>query len=190
MLIDLEVWRLIDGDAQRYIDHGEISPNWCKNIWKWKFYLCANAVTVRNHCLAFLFWWRILSFEIGGGKVPYILRVIAKSRLKRISSIYGLQIPLETQIGEALYIGHGIGIVINPKTIIGNHCNISHFLTIGSNKNTPAIIGNNVYIGPGVSIVEDVKIGNNVKIGAGTVVINDIPDNATSVGNPNRIIKK
>lgn len=41
-----------------------------------------------------------------------------------------------------------------------------------------------------VSIVEDVKIGNNVMIGAGTVVINDIPDNATSVVNPKRIVYK
>lgn len=76
------------------------------------------------------------------------------------------------------------------KTKIGKNCNISQFLTIGSNKGTPATIGDNVYIGPGVCIVEDVKIGNNVKIGAGTVVVHDVPDNATTVGNPNRIILK
>lgn len=97
---------------------------------------------------------------------------------------------MQTKIGEGLYIGHGIGIIINGKTNIGHHCNISQFLTIGSNKGTPAVIGDNVYIGPSVCIVEDVKIGNNVKIGAGTVVVKDIPDNCTSVGNPNRIIIK
>lgn len=109
---------------------------------------------------------------------------------RRISNKFGIQIPVSTQIGPGLYVGHGIGIIINGKAKIGKNCNISQFLTIGSNKGTPATIGDNVYIGPNVCIVEDVKIGNNVKIGAGTVVINDVPDGATTVGNPNRIIIK
>ena len=44
----------------------------------------------------------------------------------------------------------GRGISINGGSIIGNNCNISQFLTIGTNKNTPAIIGDNVYIGPNI----------------------------------------
>ena len=45
-------------------------------------------------------------------------------------------------------------------------------------------IGNNVYIGPNTTIVEDVKINNQVTIGAGSVVIDDIPENTTVAGNP------
>jgi serine O-acetyltransferase len=83
-----------------------------------------------------------------------------------------------------------VGIVINSGTVIGQNCNISHFLSIGTNHQTPATIGDNVYIGPHVSIVEDVHIGNNVKIGAGCVVTKDIPAHATAVGVPNRNILK
>ncbi len=50
-------------------------------------------------------------------------------------------------------------------------------------------IGNGCWIGHGVSIIKAVSIGNNVIIGAGSVVINDIPDNAIVVGNPAKIIK-
>jgi len=37
-----------------------------------------------------------------------------------------------------------------------------------------AQIGNNVYIGPSVCIVEDVKIGDGVTIGAGSVIVKEI----------------
>ena len=93
-----------------------------------------------------------------------------------LSIKYGIQIPRDTKIGYGLYIGHGVSIVVNPKTVIGNNVNISQCTTIGSNKGTPATIGDNVYIGPGVCIVEDVHIGCNSLIGAGAVVVNDVPE--------------
>lgn len=101
---------------------------------------------------------------------------------------YGIQIPRRCKIGYGFYIGHGIGIVINGGTVIGNNVNISQFLTIGSNKGTPAVIGDNVYIGPNVCIVEDVHIGNNATIGAGSVVVKDVPEGATVAGVPAKVI--
>ena len=99
-----------------------------------------------------------------------------------------IQLPRKTKVGYGLYIGHNGPIVINPTTVIGNNVNLSQFTTIGSNKGNAAHIGDNVYIGPNVCIVEDVKIGNNVTIGAGSVVTKDIPDNATAVGNYAKVI--
>ena len=93
-----------------------------------------------------------------------------------------------TKIGYGLYIGHHGPIIVNPTTTIGNNCNLAQFTTIGSNDGQAATIGDNVYIGPGVCIVEDVKIGNNVTIGAGSVVTKDIPNNATAVGNYAKVI--
>ena len=97
-------------------------------------------------------------------------------------------IPQRTQIGYGLYINHGGPVVINPEAVIGNNCNISQYVTIGSNYKKGAIIGDNVYIGPNCCIVEDVSIGDNAAIGAGSVVTKDIPANATAVGNYARVI--
>ena len=44
-----------------------------------------------------------------------------------------MNIPVETSIGYGLYIAHGMPIAVNPATIIGNNCNLSQFVTIGSN---------------------------------------------------------
>lgn len=171
--------KIISADIKRYADLGDRIANGGKLL------ILFNALYVHNHCLAYLFWFRILQ-----NTPPLLLKLLAKFMYNRISRKYGIQIPPTTKIGPGFYIGHGIGIVINPLTVIGKNCNISQFLTIGSNKRSPATIGDNVYIGPGVCIVEDVKIGNNVKIGAGTIVINDVPDGATTIGNPNRIVIK
>ncbi len=130
-------------------------------------------------------------------RFQYVLRLCQS---KGLSKVFGkifwlfngtkkrIQISYKTQIGYGLYIGHGGPIVVNPTVKIGNNVNLSQFTTIGSNKNNAAIIGDNVYIGPNVCIIEDVKIGNNVTIGAGSVVTKSIPDNATAVGNYAKVI--
>lgn len=46
------------------------------------------------------------------------------------------------------------------------------------------VIGNNVFIGIGSTIMPGVKIGNDVIIGAGSVVTKSIPDGSIVAGNP------
>jgi serine O-acetyltransferase len=59
----------------------------------------------------------------------------------------------------------------------------------GGNKGVP-IIGNNVYIGVGAKILGGIRIGDGAKIGANAVVLCDIPDGATAVGIPAKILKE
>ncbi|MCQ2233289.1 MAG: hypothetical protein MJZ24_00945 [Paludibacteraceae bacterium] len=107
---------------------------------------------------------------------------------KRSSIRYNLDIPIQTRVGYGFYIGHGMCIVINIDTIIGNNVNVSQFLNIGTNHSKPAVIADNVYVGPSVCIVEDVQIGSNSTIGAGAVVTKDIPENATCAGVPSKVL--
>lgn len=107
---------------------------------------------------------------------------------RRYCKAYNIFISRHTKIGKGLYLSHSTCIVVNKHTVIGDNCNLSQFLNIGTNHDTPAIIGDEVYIGPHVCIVENVKIGDKATIGAGAVVINDIEANATAVGVPARII--
>jgi len=131
---------------------------------------------------SFLFWFRLSQYK--GWLSPFCRIMYARQ-----SRFHHVQIAPSTKIGYGFYIGHGIDIVINPNTIIGNNVNISNFLNIGSNKDgTAAIIGNNVYIGPQVCIVGEIRIGNNSTIGAGAVIVKDVPENATVAGVPGKVL--
>lgn len=130
---------------------------------------------------SFLFWFRMSSFK--GFFYPF-----CKYMYQRASQKANIDIPSTTKIGYGFYIGHSICIVVNGGTIIGNNVNLSQFTNIGTNHSTPAIIGDNVYIGPHVCIVENVKIGNNASIGAGAVVTKNIPENSTVAGVPAKVL--
>lgn len=55
-------------------------------------------------------------------------------------------------------------------------------------KLTPTLVGKGASIGAGAVILPGVTIGKGAMIGAGAVVTRDVPDNATVVGNPARIL--
>lgn len=130
----------------------------------------------------YTFWLRLCSYK--GILYPFF-----RFKLLLSSRKWGIQLYPSTRIGYGLYIGHGIGLVVNPTTVIGNNVNLSQFTTIGSNKSHAATIGNNVYVGPSVCIVEDVHIGDNATIGAGAVVTRDVPPDTTAAGVPAKVIR-
>lgn len=109
--------------------------------------------------------------------------------------------------GRILVIGEGTvimaGVIVNPDVSIGRHC----IINTGASVDHDCVIGDYVHISPnaalcgdvhvgegtqvgaGASVIPGIKIGKWCTIGAGAVVINNIPDYATAVGNPARIIK-
>lgn len=130
----------------------------------------------------FTFWWRLAG-------VKGVLKPVFWLFYKHYFNKYGIQINVSTQIGGGLYIGHGLGVVINPTAVIGKNFTISQFCTIGSNKGHAATIGDNVYVAPHSCIVEDVRLGDYSTVGAGSVVTHDVPAYAVVAGVPARIIK-
>ncbi len=90
------------------------------------------------------------------------------------------------KIGDNTMIAQGV------KLIGANHNYMEKERLIihqGMNfKKNYIYIGNDCWIGSGVTILPGVKIGNGVVVGANSVVTKDIPDYAISVGVPAKVI--
>lgn len=87
---------------------------------------------------------------------------------------------------------HGLsGIIIARNVTIGHGVTIFQHATIAeSDRTKKTIIEDNVRIGAGAVILNNVHIGKGAKIGANAVVVNDVPAGATAVGVPARILIK
>ncbi|MEM6388588.1 MAG: serine acetyltransferase [Pseudomonadota bacterium] len=106
------------------------------------------------------------------------------------SVVTGADIPINTQIGGGLILPHPNGIVIHPQSQIGPNCIVFQQVTLGVNRGQKGapVIGGHVDIGPGARILGPVRIGDHAVIGANAVVLSDVPEGATAVGVPARIL--
>lgn len=107
-----------------------------------------------------------------------------------VETVLGISLPKNADIGPGLRIWHFGGIFIHPNATIGANCTLRQGVTIGNryDDEVAPVLGDNVMLGAYAQILGNVRIGNNCRIGALSVVLHDVPDNATAVGNPARII--
>lgn len=127
------------------------------------------------------------------------------------SSDFRLKAGARLLVGEGASLKIGSNVLVESNTIIiakssiivGNdtwiswNCNILdsdfHHLVIDNEEKTntlPIVIGNNCWIGTGVTILKGSIIGDNVVIGANSTVTGTIPSNSLAVGSPCKVIRK
>jgi serine O-acetyltransferase len=94
------------------------------------------------------------------------------------------------EFGPGFVLVHSTGIVINGQVRGGEHVYIEHQVTIGAEQRQSPVLGSHVFIGAGAKIVGAVTIGSRCRIGANAVVIRDVPEGATAVGVPARIVER
>lgn len=109
-----------------------------------------------------------------------------------------------TSVGDYFFANHNCQILDGGKVTFGDHVFIApnctfttaeHALDVeqrneGLEVSLPITVGNNVWIGAGVTVLGGVTIGDNTVIGAGSVVTKDIPSGVVAVGVPCRVLRK
>lgn len=112
---------------------------------------------------------------------------------------YGEQI----HIGARTFVNYNLTALDVVEIRIGEDCQIgpnvqlltpTHPIEPGPRRDKleagePITIGDNVWLGGGVTVLPGVTIGDNSVIGAASVVTRDIPANVVAVGNPARVIR-
>ena len=105
----------------------------------------------------------------------------------------GIEIHPGAKIGRRLVIDHGMGIVIGETAEIGDDCLLYHGVTLGGTgkdqgKRHPTI-GSNVLISAGAKVLGPFRVGDGARIAANAVVLGEVPENATAVGIPARVVR-
>jgi serine O-acetyltransferase len=121
-------------------------------------------------------------------RIPFVPRLL--SQVARF--LTGIEIHPGARLGPGLFIDHGMGVVIGETAIVGANALIYHGVTLGGVDSRPCrrhpLVGDNVVIGAGAKILGPVTIGDGAKIGAASVVLANVPEGATAVGVPARIV--
>ena len=104
----------------------------------------------------------------------------------------GIEIHPGAKIGKKFFIDHGMGVVIGETAEIGDNVTIYHGVTLGGVtwdkvKRHPTV-EDNVVIGSGSKVLGPFTVGKGAKIGSNSVVVKEVPQNATVVGIPGRVV--
>src|SRR2546426_10222179 len=124
--------------------------------------------------------------EVGVPLVPHALAYASRA-------MPGVEIHPAANIGDALFIDHGMGVVIGETAEIGDNVTLYQGVTLGgtgfaTGKRHPTL-EDNVTVGSGAKSLGPITIGHGAKIGANSVVITDVPPNCTVVGNPGHPVR-
>lgn len=102
-------------------------------------------------------------------------------------------------LGKGSFINSDCKIRCHNEITIGEGCAISHDFTVmdsnahelnGSRNTNPVHIGNHVWIGTRVTILNGVNVGDGAVIAAGSLVVEDVPPGSLVGGVPAKIIKE
>jgi serine O-acetyltransferase len=129
-----------------------------------------------------------LAHRLHGRGLPLLARLI--SHLNR--ALTGVEIHPAAQIGEGLFIDHGMGVVIGETAEIGDDVMLYQGVTLGGTsrlheKRHPTL-RDGVVVGAHAQLIGAIEVGEGARVGAGSVVVTDVPPYSTVVGVPGRTV--
>jgi serine O-acetyltransferase len=115
---------------------------------------------------------------------PITARIVSELANERT----GIDIHPGAQIGPSFFIDHGTGVVIGETAIVGARVRLHQHVTLGARTVTPAgvrerharhpIVGDDVVIHAGATILGRVTIGAGSTIGGNVWLLEDVPPSA------------
>ena len=119
--------------------------------------------------------------------VPWLPRLLYL--LNRV--VFAVVLPPGVEVGRNVLFGYsGLGTVVHARCRIGDGASIGAKVTLGGRSGHYEVprIAEGALIGTGACILGPVTIGRFARVGANAVVLIDVPDHATAIGVPARIV--
>jgi sugar O-acyltransferase (sialic acid O-acetyltransferase NeuD family) len=144
----------------------------------------------------------VVNLHTGSMRVRYEASRFMAERGCRFTNLVHPSVDLTmTTMGEGNYIQEGTvvqaSVVVGDNSSFGALVHVGHesrighsaFIAHGCCISGKVNVGDGVFMGTNATVLPRLRIGRWATIGAGSVVIRDVPDYATVVGNPARVIK-
>lgn len=141
---------------------------------------------------------------IGSNKVRLkVAAWLAENGMRLMSAVHP-----SAQVARGVILGDGnvvmAGVVINSDTIVGNNvivntrASIDHDCIIGDGVHIApgatlcgtVTVGEGSFVCAGATVIPNLTVGARTIVGAGSTVIANVPDCATVVGSPAKVVKR
>jgi serine O-acetyltransferase len=104
----------------------------------------------------------------------------------------GTEIHPGAQLGQGVFIDHGMGVVIGETAEVGDDVTIYHGVTLGGvsldeGKRHPTV-GDGVTIGAGAKVLGNIVVGEGSRIGANAVLVRSVAPGSVVVGVPGQVV--
>lgn len=122
------------------------------------------------------------------------LKILARWVSQISRWLTGIEIHPGATIGRRFFIDHGMGVVIGETAEIGDDVTIYQGVTLGGTswkkgKRHPTL-EDGVIVGAGAKVLGPFTVGKNARVGSNAVVTKEVPEGATVVGIPGRVVRQ
>ncbi|MEO1190645.1 MAG: serine O-acetyltransferase [Pseudomonadota bacterium] len=127
------------------------------------------------------------------------LRLLARWISQVARAFTGIEIHPGAKIGKRFFVDHGMGVVIGETAEIGDDVTLYQGVTLGGTapsvdsdsqrdqKRHPTL-EDGVIVGSGAQVLGPFAVGKDARVGANAVVTKPVPQGATVVGIPARVV--
>ena len=137
----------------------------------------AGLHAIWGHVLAHAVWER--GHRLGARLFSHFVRFVT-----------GVEIHPAAEVGERVFIDHGMGTVVGETAVIGDDVQMYHGVTLGGKTDDPVkrhpTLEDGVTVGADATLLGDITVGENATVGAGAVVVDDVEPGDTVAGVPAR----
>jgi len=172
------------------------------------FGLIAEDFATHDHDLTAPGFWAVAAHRLGKRALdegrPWaeraVLEVAYRTMFRGVDWVWGIHLPRTVELGRRVRLWHNGCMLLTAKSI-GNDVNLRHDTTFGPLRierrlppggsvdvDAAPVIEDGADIGSGVCVLGGVRVGRRAFVGANSVVLKNVPDDATVLGVPARIV--